>query len=103
MLRQLFQLRSIEQNELAIVSDSQNKAILVFTAVTIVFLPLSVFTSYYGMNLNGIVGTSKTENYFWKVCGTAAFLIVLIVALGAFRHRLRRILSPRRVYENSMV
>ncbi|KAI4209467.1 MAG: hypothetical protein LQ351_007598 [Letrouitia transgressa] len=43
----LFQLRSIEQNELAIVSDSQNKAILLFTGVTIVFLPLSFFTSYF--------------------------------------------------------
>ncbi|KAL8866196.1 MAG: hypothetical protein Q9174_006444, partial [Haloplaca sp. 1 TL-2023] len=40
----LFQLRSIEQNELAIVSDSQNKAVLIFTGVTIVFLPLSFFT-----------------------------------------------------------
>ena len=88
----LFQLRSIEQNELAIVSDSQNKAILVFTGVTIVFLPLSFFTSYYGMNLSGIVNTAKNETWFWKVCGSAALAIVLIVTLGAFRHNLRRLL-----------
>ncbi|CAF9933208.1 hypothetical protein IMSHALPRED_009091 [Imshaugia aleurites] len=91
----LFQLRSIEQNELAIVSDSQNKAILVFTIVTVIFLPLSFFTSYYGMNLNGIVNTSKTETYFWKVCGSVAFLIVLFTALGAFRHRMRTLLRQR--------
>lgn len=100
---QLFQLRSIEQNELAIVNDSQNRAIFVFTGVTIVFLPLSFFTSYYGMNLAGIVGTSKTETFFWELCGTAAFLIVLIVALGTFRHRLRRLLKPRRLHYHSMV
>ena len=100
---QLFQLRSIEQNELAIVNDSQNRAIFVFTGVTIVFLPLSFFTSYYGMNLTGIVGTSKTETFFWELCGTAAFLIVLIVALGAFRHRLRRLFNPRRLHYHSMV
>ena len=88
----LFQLRSIEQNEMAIVSDSQNKAILVFTGVTIVFLPLSFFTSYYGMNLSGIVNTGKSERWFWKVCGSAALAIVLIVTLGAFRHNLRRLL-----------
>lgn len=99
----LFQLRSIEQNELAIVNDSQNKAIFVFTGVTIVFLPLSFFTSYYGMNLSGIVGTSKTEAFFWKICGTAGFLIVLIVALGAFRHRLRRLFNPHRFHYQSMV
>lgn len=43
-LPQLFQLRTIEQNELAIIADSNNKAILVFTVVTIIFLPLSFFT-----------------------------------------------------------
>lgn len=92
---QLFQLRSIEQNELAIVSDSQNKAILVFTIVTVIFLPLSFFTSYYGMNLTGIVNTARTEHYFWKVCGSLAFFIVLFTALGAFRHKLRALLRHR--------
>jgi len=93
----LFQLRSIEQNELAIVSDSQNKAIMVFTGVTIVFLPLSFFTSYYGMNLTGIVGTPRGEGYFWKVCGTVTLFIVLFVVLGAFRHHIRRAMSRRQV------
>ena len=92
----LFQLRSIEQNELAIVSDSQNKAILIFTGVTIVFLPLSFFTSYYGMNLSTIVNTERTEGYFWKLCGSIALLIVVVVSLGAFRHHLRHIWNGRR-------
>jgi Mg2+ and Co2+ transporter CorA len=104
MVFQLFQLRSIEQNELAIVSDSQNKAILVFTGVTIVFLPLSFFTSYYGMNLKGIIDTGLTQGYFWRVCGSIAFAIVLVIAFGAFRHRLKRALNPRRMRDmNSMV
>lgn len=91
----LFQLRSIEQNELAIVSDAQNKAILVFTGVTIVFLPLSFFTSYYGMNLHGIVDTDKGQGYFWKICGSIGFAIVVLVTLGAFRHRLKRLFHVR--------
>ena len=94
---QLFQLRSIEQNELAIVSDSQNKAILVFTIVTVVFLPLSFFTSYYGMNLTGIVNTTRTEGFFWKVCGSVAFFVVLFTALGAFRHKLKVLLRHRMI------
>ncbi|KAL8839581.1 MAG: hypothetical protein Q9170_001685 [Blastenia crenularia] len=92
----LFQLRSIEQNELAIVSDSQNKAILIFTGVTIVFLPLSFFTSYYGMNLSTIVNTERTEGYFWKLCGSIALFIVVVVSLGAFRHQLRNTWHGRR-------
>ena len=95
---QLFQLRSIEQNELAIVADSQNKAIVLFTGVTIVFLPLSFFTSYYGMNLNGIATTDKDETWFWEVCGTVALVIVCIVSLYAFRHSvLARLVNRRQV------
>lgn len=97
----LFQLRSIEQNELAIVSDSQNKAIMVFTGVTIVFLPLSFFTSYYGMNLKNIVNTTRGEAYFWKVCGSIALLIVVFVVLAAYRHHLRRMVSRRQIKSSS--
>ncbi|KAL8945436.1 MAG: hypothetical protein Q9211_000039 [Gyalolechia sp. 1 TL-2023] len=91
----LFQLRSIEQNELAIVSDSQNKAILIFTGVTIVFLPLSFFTSYYGMNLSTIVDTPRTEGYFWKVCGSIALFIVVVVSFASFRHHLKHMWRDR--------
>ncbi|KAH7408231.1 hypothetical protein DE146DRAFT_645631 [Phaeosphaeria sp. MPI-PUGE-AT-0046c] len=86
----LFQLRSIEQNELAIVADNQNKAILVFTGVTVVFLPLSFFTSYFGMNLDGLANTTRTEKYFWKVCGTTGFVIVLALVLYVQRIRIAR-------------
>ncbi|KAL8962656.1 MAG: hypothetical protein Q9193_000974 [Seirophora villosa] len=92
----LFQLRSIEQNELAIISDSQNKAIFLFTGVTIVFLPLSFFTSYYGMNLSTIVDTPRTEGYFWRLCGSIAFFIVVVVTLGALRHHLRNMWKSSR-------
>ena len=34
----------MEQNEPAVIAESNNKAILVFTIVTIIFLPLSFFT-----------------------------------------------------------
>jgi len=70
---------------------------MVFTIVTVIFLPLSFFTSYYGMNLNDIVNTAKNQGYFWKVCGTATFAIVLLTALSAFRHPLRRALRSRMV------
>ena len=68
---------------------------MVFTVVTVIFLPLSFFTSYYGMNLSGIVNSVKTEGYFWKVCGSATLVIVLFTALGAFRQHLRRIMRSR--------
>lgn len=80
---------------MAIVSESQNKAILVFTVVTVIFLPLSFFTSYYGMNLRDLVDTARNQAYFWKVCGSATLAIVLFTALSAFRQQLRRAVRRR--------
>ncbi|SPO06039.1 uncharacterized protein DNG_08728 [Cephalotrichum gorgonifer] len=85
----LFQLKSIEQNELAIVAESQNKAILVFTAVTVIFLPLSFFTSYFGMNLADMEDPSKNESWFWRVCGVVGVLLVVLTSSWAFRQELR--------------
>lgn len=100
---QLFQLRSIEQNELAIIADTQHKAIFVFTGFTIVFLPLSFFTSYFGMNLKGIIDTDRTETYYWRVCGSVAFGIVLLVCLYAFRYRIRQKLRRYRAKKDAFV
>ena len=36
------------QVALARKAERQNKAILIFTIVTVIFLPLSFFTSYFG-------------------------------------------------------
>ncbi len=71
-------------------ADSQNKAIMLFTGVTIVFLPLSFFTSYFGMNLSGIIDTDKDEKYFWETCGSTSFLIAFLLALYAFRNEIQR-------------
>lgn len=67
-------------------ADTQNKAIFIFTTITIIFLPLSFFTSYFGMNLQGIVDTDRTEKDFWKVCGSVSIAIILVVGLYAFRY-----------------
>ena len=74
-------------------AEMKNKAIFVFTAVTIIFLPLSFFTSNFRMNLQGIQSTNLTEDYFWKVCGSVSFSIILLTVLYAFRHRIYRKMS----------
>ena len=42
------------------------------------------------MNLQGVANTSKSEAYFWKVCGSTAFVIVCMVVLYAFKESLHR-------------
>lgn len=95
---QFFQLKTIEQNELALIADSNNQAILVFTVVTVIFLPLSFFTSYFGVNLKGVADTEKDERYFWKVCGSTTASIVLLTLLFGFKNRLLHVIWTNRSY-----
>lgn len=95
---QFFQLKTIEQNEMALIAESNNQAILVFTIVTVVFLPLSFFTSYFGMNLKGIADTERNERYFWTVCGSTTVSIVILTLLFGFRRQIYDIIWTNRPY-----
>ena len=88
ILPQLFQLRTIEQNEQAIIAGSNNKAILVFTVVTIIFLPLSFFTSYFGMNIENTSAFLRDQGRFWAICGPITFVVVAFTLIYGFQDRL---------------
>ena len=47
--------------------EDNGKAIIVFTVVTIFFLPLSFVTGFFGMNLEGITSTTSTVKHFWAI------------------------------------
>jgi hypothetical protein len=49
--------------------EDHGKAIMVFTIVTIVFLPLSFVASYFGMNTSDIRNMQATQRLFWTVAG----------------------------------
>lgn len=70
---------------MAIAADSQNSAILIFTAVTIIFLPLSFLTSYFGMNLQGVVETHHDQSYFWKICSGFTTALLGVVFISAYK------------------
>jgi hypothetical protein len=54
--------QSAEINE-----EDHGKAILIFTVVTIIFLPLSFVTSYLGMNTSDIRDMENTQSLFWSI------------------------------------
>ena len=53
--------------------EDHGKAILVFTVVTIVFLPLNFVSSFFGMNFSDIRNMAQSQSLFWAValCVTA--------------------------------
>jgi hypothetical protein len=64
--------------------ENNGNAIIVFTLVTIIFLPLSWATSYLGMNTNDIRNLQQGQWLFWTIAGPLAALVIgaaLIVVL----------------------
>ena len=61
--------------------EDHGKAILVFTVVTIIFLPLNFVSSFFGMNFSDIRNMETTQWLFWAV---AIAVTVGVVASSVF-------------------
>lgn len=68
--------------------EDHGKAILVFTIVTIIFLPLSFISSFFGMNFADIREMDRSQGLFWIIAGsvtvgTVSFSVFLAFYGGA--------------------
>ncbi|KXT13073.1 hypothetical protein AC579_4921 [Pseudocercospora musae] len=63
--------------------EVQNRAVPIFTSVTVIFMPVSVVTSYFRMNLVDIRDSTWTQRELWYSFGSAAIAIATIVGLGS--------------------
>ncbi|WPB04223.1 uncharacterized protein RHO25_008868 [Cercospora beticola] len=89
--RELADLRDLRDNTDRLVTrtiqlvnirlEDHGKAILVFTVVTIVFLPLNFVSSFFGMNFSDIRDMETTQWLFWAV---AVAVTVSVVASAVF-------------------
>ncbi|KAL8689744.1 MAG: hypothetical protein Q9224_004573, partial [Gallowayella concinna] len=81
--RDLTSFTSTYQNLLRIESskDRQEAAIVVFTIVTIIFLPLSFVSSFFGMNTTDIRDTKYPQWIFWA---SALPLTIAVVGIALF-------------------
>ncbi|GAW22644.1 hypothetical protein ANO14919_121860 [Xylariales sp. No.14919] len=68
-------------------TEGQNTAIFVFTVVTVIFLPLSFVTSYFGMNTSDIRDLEQGQWIFWAVGITLTVAILIILWLIAAKGR----------------
>ncbi|KAL8700997.1 MAG: hypothetical protein Q9224_000709 [Gallowayella concinna] len=69
-------------------AEDQGKAVMVFTIVTVIFLPLSFVSSYFGMNTADVRELRQGQWIFWAVGGSVTFSTVVVALLVAFRgHR----------------
>ena len=64
--------------------DDNNRAIFIFTFVTVLFLPLSFVAGFFGMNLVGISGTTSTTRHFWVTAAPVTAGIMVLCAAVVF-------------------
>ncbi|PGH19656.1 hypothetical protein AJ80_03811 [Polytolypa hystricis UAMH7299] len=85
---------AVEQQNLATIeaknSRLQSRSIFLFTAITIIFLPLSFFTSYFGMNFTDIRDTKHSSRFFWRISGPISACIILGIFITARCIQLRK-------------
>ncbi|KAK1254163.1 hypothetical protein MKX08_008158 [Trichoderma sp. CBMAI-0020] len=63
-------------------TTQQGRVVMLFTIITIIFLPLSFFTSYFGQNVSQLTGdtSNPTSWELWRV-GTPISIVVIVSAL----------------------
>lgn len=68
--------------------DRQEKAALTFTTVTVLFLPLTLLASIFGMNTNDIRNMTLNQWVFWAIAVPlcAVGLTLWLLYLGSFRN-----------------
>jgi Mg2+ and Co2+ transporter CorA len=67
-----------------IIQEDHGKAILVFTIVSVIFLPLSFVSSYLGMNTADIRDMELNQALFWQVALPVTVVVVALVLVGAY-------------------
>ncbi|KAJ5947732.1 hypothetical protein N7466_000747 [Penicillium verhagenii] len=72
-------------------TQNQSRSLMVFTIFTVIFLPLSFFTSLFGMNAREWSGVSQNPplGEMFAIAGPASFAIIAVALLLAFSGTLR--------------
>ncbi|KAJ5161828.1 hypothetical protein N7492_007220 [Penicillium capsulatum] len=74
-----------------IIQEDHGKAILVFTIVSTIFLPLSFVSSYMGMNTSDIRDMEPSQALFWQAATPFTVVVVATVLVVAYNiHRIQR-------------
>ncbi|KAF7117440.1 hypothetical protein CNMCM5793_006385 [Aspergillus hiratsukae] len=77
------------------VTQTQSRSVMVFTIFTVIFLPLSFFTSLFGINVREWSGTDTNPDFrqMFLIAGPSSVAIILIALLLAFNESLRETVS----------
>lgn len=70
------------------------------TIVTIIFLPLTFLTGYFGMNITHFPSIHHHENYFWIIALPVAFVVIVFLMRDMILWWVRRVIQRRGISRN---
>jgi Mg2+ and Co2+ transporter CorA len=77
------------------ISAYQNESMKQLTVVTIVFLPMSFLTGYFGMNFHDFPSINNEESYFWEIALPLAFVVIVFLMRDMLRWYFARLVQRR--------
>ncbi|RPA76035.1 hypothetical protein BJ508DRAFT_417761 [Ascobolus immersus RN42] len=82
---QMSQLRSQTVQLVDLITEDQEKAIFLFTFITVFFTPLTFVTSFFGMNTTDIRDMAHSQSTFWAAAIPVTVIIVAVSAVSVYK------------------
>ncbi|RDL39758.1 Uncharacterized protein BP5553_04098 [Venustampulla echinocandica] len=77
------------------ISAFQNESMKQLTVVTIIFLPLTFLTGYFGMNFTDFVAIENTPTYFWSIALPVTFSLTIFLMRDILRWWFIKVMQRR--------
>ena len=78
----------------------QNESMKQLTIVTIIFLPLTFITGYFGMNITNFPSIHHNEYYFWIVAAPVGVAVALFLMRDIIKWYFTRLVQRRLISKN---
>lgn len=95
LIRRVQRLTDDTKTSVEINDDDHGKAILVFTIVTLVFLPLSFVSSFLGMNTADIRDQTTDQKLYWMIAVPVTTTVVILALLIGYKYEAMRDYAER--------
>ncbi|KAM0323325.1 hypothetical protein ACHAQA_008917 [Verticillium albo-atrum] len=79
------------------ISANQNESMKQLTVITIIFLPLTFLTGYFGQNFTTFPQIDYGIEYFWKIAAPVIFITVVVMMQGWIRQWFSSIGARRQI------